>query len=204
MAELSKWLTSLEEWDDMPADLIKVYFSTLRDNEWKLIISQSTKIHKVLRGIMNVDFAIPLEETYTFKARSEPLHAKWVETIRNADKPAKAEEPSKADESAKEDEEVKENGVNGEAEAEAEETKTEKEEVTEAEKAGLPAEAADAPEAGVEVVERKGETLVLTEVTMKDAPAAAAASTDKEEGETATAATDSKAAEAETEEEVEA
>ena len=158
---------------------------------------QATKIHKVLRGIMNVDFAIPREETYAFKARSEPLHVKWVETIRNAEKAAKAEESGKADEakaeeSTKEDEGVKENGVNGKAEAEKEDTKAEKQ-VEEAEKAGLPAEAADVPEAGVEVVERKGETLVLTEVTMKDAPIVAA-STEKEEaesGETA-AATDSK------------
>jgi hypothetical protein len=40
--------------------------------------SQATKIHKVLRGIMKVDYVIPLEDKYNFKKRSEVLHKKWM------------------------------------------------------------------------------------------------------------------------------
>lgn len=170
MAELSKCLTSLEEWHDMPAELIK-----------------ATKIHKVLRGIMNVEFTIPLENTYTFKGRSEPLHAKWVETIRAADKAAKVDSSSRIDESAAGDV-TKENGVNGDADTN--EGKAKKI-VKEAEKAGLPIGAANVPDAGVELVERKAETLVIADVSKKDAPAAGS-SAEKEGGTDATS--DSKAA----------
>jgi hypothetical protein len=128
---------------------------------------------------MNVEFAIPLEQTYTFKARSGPLHAKWVETIRAADKAAKADPSSKIDESTGGDA-AKENGVNGDADTN--EGKTKKT-VKEAEKAGLPIGAADVPDAGVELVERKAESLVIADVSKKDA---AAASAEKEGGTDAT------------------
>jgi len=136
---------------------------------------------------MNVEFTIPLEKTYTFKERSEPLHAKWVETIRAADKAAKVDLSSKIDESAEGDA-AKENGVNGDADTN--EGKVKKI-VKEAEKAGLPIGAAGVSDAGVELVERKAETLVIAEVSKKDAPAAGA-SAEKEGG--TDAATDSKAA----------
>ncbi|KAA8895114.1 hypothetical protein FN846DRAFT_354534 [Sphaerosporella brunnea] len=144
ISELSEYLDSLEQWEDMPADLIR-----------------ATKIHKVLKGIMNVTFEIPQEEKYKFKARCEPLHAKWLETIRLATKDDTA--AAKTDAGAP----AKENGVNGESTAEKEK------------------EEASAPAAEEEKKEEKEQKETATpsgnikEVAMGDAPPVAASIEEK-------------------------
>jgi hypothetical protein len=98
---------------------------------------------------MNTTFEIPLEEKYNFKARCEPLHSKWLDTLRASDKHSSKDEPAaKAEEPATKEPEVKQNGVNGDV----------------AKENAAPAE------------EKKGETpTTIKEVAMGDAPPTAAA-----------------------------
>jgi len=72
MPELSKFLGDLETWENLTVDLIK-----------------DTKIHKVLKGVMRVDFEIPLEDEFHFKKRSEDLYKQWMEMFAAEEKKSK-------------------------------------------------------------------------------------------------------------------
>ncbi|KAF8543472.1 hypothetical protein BDD12DRAFT_214587 [Trichophaea hybrida] len=96
MQELSGCLKALESWPDMPAELIK-----------------STKIHKVLRGICKVEFAIPLEDKFKFKERSKVLHDKWMEVLRTTEKTEDGAIKEEESSEVKTEGEAKENGIGG-------------------------------------------------------------------------------------------
>lgn len=90
---MSDFLVELEAFPDLEGGIIR-----------------TTKIHKVLRGIIKLP-SIPLDEEYNFKSRSIDLLAKWNDTLAVEPNAAKADDkgeatPAKTNGAIKESEEV--------------------------------------------------------------------------------------------------
>lgn len=90
---MSDFLVELEAFPDLEGSIIR-----------------TTKIHKVLRGMIKLP-SIPLDEEYNFKSRSIDLLAKWNDTLSVEPNAAKADDkgeatPAKTNGATKESEEA--------------------------------------------------------------------------------------------------